>query len=261
MTPDSFSDGGELQTLDAALRRAEQMVREGARILDVGGESTRPGAAAVELGEELERVMPVIEALIARFQVPVSVDTRKARVAEAALAAGAAVVNDVSALGYDPDLARVAKEAHAGVVLMHMRGTPEDMRERTDYDDVASEVADELELAIAHAQENAIKPEAIVLDPGIGFAKTSRQSLTLLGEIPRLKRLGFPVMVGPSRKSFLGDLLGVPPKDRVVGTAAACVIAYQGGARLFRVHDVAPTVHALRVARAVEAEIPEGGAS
>ncbi len=258
VTPDSFSDGGELPSVDSALRRADQMLQEGAEILDVGGESTRPGGLPVAVDDELARVLPVVKALVKRFDVPVSIDTRKARVAEAALAAGAAVVNDVSALALDPALARAVAEAGAGVVLMHMRGTPENMMDHTDYDDLPADVAHELSAAVDRAQTSGIEPEAIVLDPGIGFAKTSRQSISLLGEVPRLRALGFPVLVGPSRKSFLGDLLGVPPKQRAVGTAAACLIAYQGGAKLFRVHDVAPTVQALTVARAVDAERPDG---
>ena len=252
LTPDSFSDGGELPNLEVVVGRADQMVREGAGILDVGGESTRPGASAVEVGEELRRVLPVVEVLVERCGVPISVDTRKAQVAEAALAAGAAVVNDVSALVFDTGMVDVVAKAGAGVVLMHMRGTPETMGHRANYDNLPADVSYELGLAVDYAEKGGIEPEAIVLDPGIGFAKTSRQSLALLGEIPRLRKLGFPVLVGPSRKSFLGDLLEVPLQERAVGTAAACLIAYQGGARLFRVHDVAPTVQALAVAHAVD---------
>ncbi len=260
VTPDSFSDGGELTTLEAVVQRADEMVEHGAGMLDVGGESTRPGASAVGVGEELRRVVPVIETLVKHLAVPISVDTRKAEVAEAALAAGAAVVNDVSALAYDPGMAPVVVKAAAGVVLMHMRGTPEKMGDLANYDDLAKEVVFELDVAVCRAQETGIRPEAIVVDPGIGFAKTSRQSVALLGEVERLTTLGFPVMVGPSRKSFLGELLDVPPRERAVGTAAACLIAFREGARLFRVHDVAPTVQALTIAQAVEAERVGGGA-
>ncbi len=241
--------------MEAAALRAEQMVREGAGMLDVGGESTRPGATPVSEDEELRRVVPVIESIAARMAVPISVDTRKARVAEAALAAGARVVNDVSALSFDRGLADVVARAGAGVVLMHMRGTPESMRDRTDYADLPTDVTRELRLAVERAQARGIAPESIVLDPGIGFAKDAKQSLAMLGHIPKLAEMGFPVLVGPSRKSFLGAVLNVPPKERVVGTAAACVVAYQGGARLFRVHDVAPTVQALAVAHAVAKEL------
>ncbi len=254
LTPDSFSDGGELPTVEAVLRRAEQMVRDGAGVLDVGGESTRPGAPLIDAAEELHRVLPAIEVLSERIGVPISIDTRKARVAEAALAAGAQVVNDVSALSFEPDLADVVARSGAGIVLMHMRGTPQDMKERVHYDDLIEDVASELELAVERALERGIAREQIVIDPGIGFAKTWRQSLALIAKLPRLVRLGFPVLVGPSRKSFLGEVLGVPPKERVVGTATACVLAYQAGARLFRVHDVAPVAQALAVAHAVATE-------
>lgn len=257
LTPDSFSDGGQLPDVSAALRRAERMVEEGAGVVDVGGESTRPGASAVGESEELDRVLPAIEALAEHIDVPISVDTRKASVARAALAGGAAIVNDVSGLAFDPGMAEVVADRGAGVVVMHMRGTPENMRDLAHYEDVVSEVRHELGEAVERALTAGVRRDAIVVDPGIGFAKNARQSLRILGEIPRLLGLGFPVLVGPSRKSFLGEVLGVPPEGRAVGTAAACVLAYLGGARLFRVHDVAPTVQALAVARAVEEETGE----
>ncbi|MEX2295712.1 MAG: dihydropteroate synthase [Gemmatimonadota bacterium] len=251
VTPDSFSDGGELDELDRLLFRADAMVEEGASILDLGGESTRPGARVVSEEEELRRVVPMVAALAARFAVPISVDTRKARVADEALSAGAAIVNDVSALSFDPVMTRVVSESGAGVVLMHMRGTPEDMKERAHYEDVEGEVARELEVAAKKALRGGVTPEAIVLDPGIGFAKTTPQSLRVLSRLSRIAGLGFPVLVGPSRKSFLGELLGLPPRERAVGSAAACVMAFLRGARIFRVHDVAPTFQALRVAEAI----------
>lgn len=253
VTPDSFSDGGELLTVEAAVQRGVQLVQEGAGMLDVGGESTRPGAETVEVGEEIDRILPVIRELAVRVPVPISVDTRKAAVAEAALAAGAKVVNDVSGLSFDPVLADVVARHRAGVVLMHMRGTPKDMKGHTEYQDLVVDVVAELGVAVDRAEQSGISPESIVLDPGIGFAKTSVQNLELLGRVSAIRALGFPVLIGPSRKSFLGDLLNVPPKDRAVGTAAACVVGYQGGARLFRVHDVATTVQALAVAHAAHA--------
>ena len=251
VTPDSFSDGGETTTVEAAMRRGEEMVRAGAGLLDVGGESTRPGASAVPVEEELRRVVPVVEALARCLPVPISVDTRKSQVARAALGAGASIVNDVSGLSFDPALAAVVADSGAGVILMHMRGTPGEMRSRARYSDLAGEVRIELERSVVRARGVGIRPASIVLDPGLGFAKSAAQSVEILGELPRLLEAGFPMMVGPSRKSFLGALLGVPPKARAVGTAAACVIAYQGGARLFRVHDVRPAVEALVVAHAV----------
>lgn len=260
VTPDSFSDGGELPSVDAALRRAERMVQEGAALLDVGGESTRPGAAAVPENEELRRTIPVVEAIARRFPVPVSVDTRKAPVARAALEAGAAIVNDVSGLSWDPDLGAVAARAGAGLVLMHMRGSPADMRERAAYEDVVGTVVRELGEAVARARVAGVADAAIVLDPGLGFAKTAAQSLLVLRDLARLLDPGFPVLVGPSRKSFVGEVLaGAPPAERVAGSAAACAIAFLGGARIFRTHDVRATADALAVAAAIAAADPAAG--
>jgi dihydropteroate synthase len=263
VTPDSFSDGGELAGDPArALARAHAMVEAGAALLDVGGESTRPGAAPVSEHEELRRVLPVIEALVRDLPVPVSVDTRKAGVARAALAAGAALVNDVSALAHDPAMAGTVAGADAGLVLMHMRGEPADMMERAIYEDVVRDVTRELGEAVARARAAGVREDAVAVDPGIGFAKTAEQNLTLLRGLAELGRLGRPVMVGPSRKSFLGRILDVPPAERVIGTVAACVAAYREGARVFRVHDVAPVVQGLRVAEAIALErIPESFAS
>jgi len=260
VTPDSFSDGGELPGVDAALRRGEDMLREGASLLDVGGESTRPGARAVPLEEELRRVLPVVEALVRRFSIPVSVDTRKAAVARAALDAGAHVVNDVSGLTHDPALGREVARAGAGLILMHMRGTPQDMGTRAHYAEVAEEVATELSGAVARARLAGVPDESLVLDPGIGFAKTPAQSLQLLRDLGSLRTLGFPLLVGASRKSFLGEILGVPPRERVTGSAVAAVLAWLQGARIFRVHDVAPTVQALAVVVGVSSGDPEAGA-
>jgi dihydropteroate synthase len=230
------------------------MIDEGAALLDVGGESTRPGAAEIAAHDETRRVVPAIEALSREFDVPISVDTRKADVARKALDAGASIVNDVSALAFDPRMGGVVAESGAGVVLMHMRGTPADMRERAVYSDVTAEVRAELAEAVERALDAGIRSDAIALDPGFGFAKDATQSLRLLGELPKLATLGFPMLVGPSRKSFLGEILALPPKERAVGTAAACVLAYLGGARIFRVHDAAPVVQALAVAAALHAE-------
>lgn len=250
LTPDSFSDGGSFMDVDAALEHARRLVAEGAGVLDVGGESTRPGAAPVPEDEERARVLPFVEGA-AGLGVPVSVDTRKAAVALRALEAGAAIVNDVSALGHDPAMAEVVAGTGAGVVLMHMRGDPATMQALARYVDVGAEVAAELAPALERARRAGIADEAVVVDPGIGFAKTAAQSLALLADLAPLRALGRPVLVGPSRKSFLGAVLGVPPRERSVGTAAACVMAYLQGARIFRVHDVAPVAQALAVARAV----------
>jgi len=251
LTPDSFSDGGRRRDVEGALDAAEAMVAAGAELVDVGGESTRPGARAVPVGEELDRVLPFLERAVARLGTPVTVDTRKAEVARAALAVGAWAVNDVSGLFHDPRMAEVVAEAEAGMVLMHMRGGPADMARHAHYDDVGAEVAAELGASVARARAAGIPDEAVVVDPGIGFAKAAAHSLALLGDLAHVRALGFPILVGPSRKSFIGALLGVPPEERVAGTLAACVSAYLEGARIFRVHDVGPVVQALAVAAAI----------
>jgi len=251
VTPDSFSDGGRLATVDDALRAAEALRDAGADVLDVGGESTRPGAAAVDEAEERRRVVPVVRRLVAEVGLPVSVDTRRASVAADALAAGAEIVNDVSALKFDPAMAGLASAAGAGVVLMHMRGTPETMDAAATYADVAPEVAAELALRRDAALAAGIAREAIVLDPGLGFAKTVEQSFALVNRLESLVALGQPVLVGPSRKRFLGAATGRAVHERDAATAALCVAARFRGARIFRVHDVRLVREALTVADAV----------
>ncbi|MBW3535916.1 MAG: dihydropteroate synthase [Gemmatimonadetes bacterium] len=251
LTPDSFSDGGELSGPEAALERAAAMVEDGADVLDVGGESTRPGAEGVADAEQIRRILPFVREAVARFPVPLSVDTRSAAVARAALEAGASIVNDVSGLAHDPSLGRVVAESGAGLVLMHMRGEPSTMTERARYRDVVVEVRDELRGAMDRALAAGVDAERVVVDPGLGFAKTAAHNWTLLRRLDELLDLGRPLLVGPSRKRFLGDLLGVPARERQVGTAATCVLAYLAGARVFRVHDVRPVAQALRVAMAV----------
>jgi dihydropteroate synthase len=254
VTPDSFSDGGRFPTVEAALEHAARLKADGCQVLDVGGESTRPGARPVPAAAEIARVVPVIEALVRRDLGPVSVDTRKAVVAAAALGAGAAAVNDVSGLAFDPALGGVVAGAEAGIALMHMRGTPETMDGLTQYGDLAVDVADELRVAVARAEAAGIAPERIVLDPGLGFAKTPEQSFRLLDDLDPILGLGYPVLVGPSRKRFLGAVTDRPPEDRDRATAVACALAWQRGARLFRVHDARLAREALAVARALDAE-------
>jgi dihydropteroate synthase len=251
LTPDSFSDGGLLGDVEAALLHARGLVAAGAAMLDVGGESTRPGAAPVPEEEEQGRILPFLRRAVGELGVPISVDTRKASVARSALEEGAAVVNDVSGLAFDPAMGEVVAASGAGVVLMHMRGVPATMMGLATYRDVATEVAAELGAAVARARRAGISDESVVLDPGLGFAKTPAQSLALLADMAPIHALGFPVLVGPSRKSFLGAVLGVAPEGRTAGTVAACVVAYLGGARIFRVHDVEPVAQALAVARAI----------
>lgn len=258
LTPDSFSDGGSLPSVDSAVDRAERMVEAGAGILDLGGESTRPGAAPVSEEEELDRILPVLEALSGRVGVPLSVDTRKSGVARRALEAGASIVNDVSGLMHDEGMARAIAERQAGVVVMHMRGTPADMAGRTGYRDLVGEVAAELGVSVGRALDAGVARESIVLDPGIGFAKTPSQSFRLVHELARLGEAGFPLLVGASRKSFLGALLGVAPQERTIAGAVVAVLAHQRGARIFRTHDVEPTVQALRTLLAVEEGLGPG---
>jgi dihydropteroate synthase len=250
-TPDSFSDGGRFLDAEAAAAQALRLAEEGADLVDVGGESTRPGAAAVPVEEEIRRVVPVIERLRARgFPIPISVDTSKGPVARAALRAGADLVNDVRALA-DPDLARAVAEAGVPVVLMHMRGTPADMAERARYRDVAAEVAAELAGSMERAERAGVARDRILLDPGIGFAKTAEQSLELLARLGELRALGRPLVVGPSRKSFIGKVTGAPVEARLPGTLAAVAAAVLAGAEVVRVHDVGPARQAALVAAAI----------
>lgn len=254
VTPDSFSDGGRFAGPEAALPQAERLKADGCALIDVGGESTRPGARAVSVAEEIARVVPVVDAVIRRGWGPVSVDTRKAEVARAALEAGAGVVNDVSGLAFDAALGPAVARAGAGLVLMHMRGTPDTMDGLAHYQQVAVEVADELRAAARRATDAGVAPERIVLDPGLGFAKTAEQSFRLLDELAVVVGLGYPVLVGPSRKRFLGAATGRPVEDRDRATAVACALAWERGARLFRVHDAGLVREALAVVRALDAE-------
>jgi dihydropteroate synthase len=251
VTPDSFSDGGQFVSPALALRRAEALVQEGAGVLDIGGESTRPGSDPVPVEEELRRVLPVV-AEAAALGVPISVDTRRAEVARAALLVGASIVNDVSALG-DPAMASVVAEAGAGLILMHLRGTPRTMQEDPRYEDVVREVGAFLVERRAVAERSGLPREAVVLDPGFGFGKTLEHNLEILRRLGELAALGSPVLVGASRKSFLGMLAGIEdPQGRGPGSLAAVLAARARGACLFRVHDVAATRQALAVFEAIE---------
>jgi dihydropteroate synthase len=243
-----------------ALDRAETMVAEGAAVIDVGGESTRPGALPVPLEEELRRVVPVVERLGRSLRVPISVDTSKAVVAQRALEAGAAIVNDVTALRGDPGMAEVVAAAGASVVLMHMRGTPQTMQQHADYADVVAEVVEDLRERVDAAVASGIVRERILVDPGIGFAKTAEQSVTLLAHLDRLAVLDCPVFVGPSRKSFIGAVLDLPVEQRLLGTAAAVAVAAWLGADLVRVHDVGAMRQVMRLTAALRASRWSGGA-
>jgi dihydropteroate synthase len=252
VTPDSFFDGGEFLDPDKAVARAVSLLDEGAQIVDVGGESTRPGSDPVGPEEELRRVMPVLRGILAaRPEAVVSIDTYRASTAEATLDAGARVVNDVTALG-DPRMAGVVAERGCPIVLMHMRGEPKSMQQDPRYEDVVREVRDFLARRAERAILAGVEEGNIVLDPGIGFGKTLEHNLTLLNRLDALVELGFPVLVGASRKSFLGKIVGSgSPKDRLFGTVASNVVAYERGASLFRVHDVRANKEALAVAAAI----------
>jgi dihydropteroate synthase len=247
VTPDSFSDGGRALDPTAALLQARALVAEGASLLDLGGESTRPGSDAVSLEEELRRVMPVIEPLCRMDMVPISIDTSKARVAEMALAQGASIVNDVTALRGDPEMARVIARSEAGVVLMHMQGQPKTMQQNPRYNDVVTEVLDFLAERVAWAQSQGIARSRIAVDPGIGFGKTLEHNLQLLRNLGQFATLGCTVVVGTSRKGFLGALSGRDVSERMAASTVSSLAACAAGAGVVRVHDVAAMVDAIKV--------------
>ncbi|MFS8543650.1 MAG: dihydropteroate synthase [Limnochordales bacterium] len=251
VTPDSFSDGGRHLEPRAAVARAREMVAQGADVLDIGGESTRPGARPVAAAEELERVLPVVEQLAGRMAVPISIDTTKAAVARQALAAGAHIINDISALRFDPEMAAVAAAYDAPVVLMHMQGTPADMQANPVYQAVVPEILDFLDGAVARAVAAGIRRERILVDPGIGFGKNLDHNLQILRELSAFRLTGCPVLLGPSRKTFIGQLLHLPPGERVEGTGAAVALGIAHGAAMVRVHDVEAMRRTARVADAI----------
>ena len=255
VTPDSFSDGGQFLDINKALAHAERMIAEGADIIDVGGESTRPGGEPVSIDEEIKRVVPVIEALVQRTKVPISVDTTKSEVARAALDAGAAIVNDISALRFDFYIADAVARAGAGLVLMHSRGTPATMHRLPPVADIMHEVTHSLRASINMAERRGVKRESIVIDPGIGFGKTQEQNLELIAKLDQLIAAfpDYPLLIGTSRKSFIGRILAddsrtpAPPEDRLHGTMATITASILHGAHIVRVHDVkaaAETIHA-----------------
>lgn len=252
VTPDSFSDGGRFQAADEAVGHALRLVDEGADLLDIGGESSRPGAGPVPLDEELRRVLPVIETVAQRVAVPISIDTTKAEVARRALEAGASIINDIQALGGAPELPRLAAETGAGVVLMHMAGTPRTMQQDPHYNDVVGEVVAFLQARIAAAETAGIPRTRIAVDPGIGFGKTGAHNLVILRNLDRFATLGCTLLVGTSRKRFLGTLTGRPPAERAVATVASSLAAVVRGASVVRVHDVAAMVDAIKVWSAIE---------
>ena len=251
VTPDSFSDGGLWLDADTAVERGQQMAAQGAAIIDVGGESTRPGAEPVTEDDELERVLPVISRLFDRIDVPISIDTRKPQVARRAVDAGASIVNDTAGEWGGRGMDQVAADTGVGVVVMHSRGTPATMRSMTDYSDVAGEVCDFLAGRAQKLQRLGVAPESIVVDPGFGFAKTPEQNLELLRHLHEVVGLGFPVLSGTSRKSFIGAVLGGETEDRLEGTLATVAWSVVKGVRIVRVHDVTPVSKMVRMIEAI----------
>lgn len=236
VTPDSFSDGGKYFSTDAAVSHALRLIDEGADIIDIGGESTRPGSDPVPVEEEIRRTVPVIEELRKRTSIPLSIDTYKSDVARAALNAGATIVNDISGLTFDPNSADVIAAQKATVILMHIQGTPKTMQLNPTYGNVTNEVFDFLERQSNYARSKGI--QQIIIDPGIGFGKTFEHNIQLIRELSHFKKLKYPILVGPSRKSFIGTILNLPPDERVEGTAAAVAVCIMNGAHIVRVHDV-----------------------
>lgn len=254
VTPDSFSDGGKFNSVEAAVQHALSMIEEGADIIDVGGESTRPknvygGTTPVTAEEERQRVVPVIERLAALTDVPISIDTTKSAVADAALSAGAVMVNDISGLTFDPAVAEVTARHHAALVVMHIQGTPETMQIDPVYSDVVAEVKESLKRSAAKAKDAGV--ENIIIDPGIGFGKTLKHNLTLLNKLKELTELGYPILIGTSRKGFIGTIVNEPVDRRLEGTAASVAVSIMNGANIVRVHDVKAMKHVALVTDAV----------
>jgi dihydropteroate synthase len=255
VTPDSFSDGGKFTDFDEALKQAEKLIAEGADIIDIGGESTRPGSKRVPVNEEIARVVPIIEAITKRFDIPISIDTTKSEVAQAAVNVGAEIINDISGLRFDASIADVAAKNGTGLVLMHSRGEFETMHSQPPVDDILTDVAADFRRAITAAEASGVRKESIVLDIGIGFGKTLEQNLELLAKLDKLvvEFDQYPLLVGTSRKSFIGKILdGAPPNERLSGSLASVAIAVWNGAKIVRVHDVKETIETVRVVNEIK---------
>jgi dihydropteroate synthase len=254
ITPDSFSDGGQNFELTRAIDRALEMESEGADIIEVGGESTRPGSTRLSVDEELSRVLPVLSKLEGRVRVPIAIDTYKSEVAAAAVAHGASIINDVSALRFDPAVADVAARERAVLVLMHMRGEPATMQKIEPSADIFAEIESDLAAAIQVAESRGVERNQIVIDPGIGFGKTLEQNLAIINHLDRFESLGLPLMIGTSRKTFIGRLTGRPEGERLFGTAASVVVAILRGTHMVRVHDVKELVEVARITDSIAAD-------
>jgi dihydropteroate synthase len=255
VTPDSFSDGGLYFDKSTAVKRALQMVEEGADIIDIGGESTRPGSEPITIEEELKRTIPIIEVLSKKVKIPLSIDTYKSEVAKRALDAGASMVNDISGLRFDPKMPAVVSEYKVPVVIMHIRGTPRDMQQNPVYEALIPEIMDYLRIGITMAREAGISEDMIVIDPGVGFGKTFEHNLQIIHNLQELTLLRKPVLIGLSRKAFIGKILGdVPVTERLEGTAAAVAISIMNGANIIRAHDIKEMVKVVKVADAIKRE-------
>ena len=252
VTPDSFSDGGEFNQTTSALDRAQKMIQNGVDIIDIGGQSTRPGAEQISLEEELNRVIPIIKAIRQQENIPISIDTTSAEVARTAIEAGADIINDISGGTYDENMFSIAAQLEVPIILMHIKGTPQTMQSLTNYQNLIVEIKDFLEQQINKAIAYKIRPSNIIIDPGIGFAKNVSQNLQLIQQLAQFKTLNSPILIGVSRKSFIGKITGRNnPKDRVWGTAAACCGAIANGADIIRVHDVSSMYDVAKVADAI----------
>ena len=247
LTPDSFSDGGNYQSVDEAINRAKEMVKEGAHIIDIGAESTNPNSKFVDEKEELERLLPVITRLVKEIEVPISIDTYKASVAKACIEAGADIINDITGFKGDKEMARVVAENNLPCILMHMRGTPQNIHIETKYDDIIKEVSNELQECIDIALKAGVKKENIILDPGIGFNKSVDENIKLIDKLSELKKLGYPILMAASRKRFVGEILNASVNERVEGNLAVSVISAREGAHIIRVHEVKETVKGLKI--------------
>lgn len=248
VTPDSFSDGGKFYRAELAIERGIQMTEEGADIIDIGAESTRPGAEPISIEEELQRLMPVLEGLLKKIAVPISVDTYKSAIANAALKAGAHIINDISGLRFDPNMKEVIARYQVPVIIMHIKGEPRNMQQNPCYDDLIGEIHEYLAESIRLAEQAGISRKKIIIDPGIGFGKRISDNYEILKYLSRFNRLSCPILIGPSRKSFIGKVLDLPPDQRLEGTIAAVVIGIRNGAHIVRVHDVKQIARACRIA-------------
>ncbi len=253
VTPDSFSDGGRYFDETSAINKALQMVEDGADIIDIGGESTRPGSEPVPVEEELRRILPVIKSIAGKIKIPVSVDTYKSEIAKRALDAGASMVNDISGLRFDPEMAKVVSDYKVPVVIMHIKGTPKNMQQKPVYDALIPEILEYLSRSITIAREAGISDDIIIIDPGLGFGKTFEHNLEIIHNLHEFTLLGKPILIGPSRKAFIGKILGdVPPDERLEGTAAATAISIMNGANIVRVHNVKEMARVAKVADAIK---------